>query len=232
MRASSNAQRRMQQRGGKRPRLRPGPATNSDPSITKDEVQLTSGIRGAPKIVWKYADAGLLATSITATGTVSALVNIPQGTAQSDRISDVVYLRRLILNLQVTAANSDVYSHSRVIFFQWRPNVGLIAPTVTDVLSTPSTNSYLSLINYDFRRNFTILWDKTFSCAGTATVPTNVSDHVITNEVIDIHLPWLEYTAGSSSASANTIYVLFISDSAAPPYPIIQFSTRLFYSDV
>jgi hypothetical protein len=157
---------------------------------------------------------------------------IPQGATQGERISDVVYLRKLVLcTLNVTAANSDVFSHVRVIFFQWRPSIGAEAMSVNTILSTPTVNSCFSNVNYENRRIFSIMWDRTFSMTGTATVPTTGSDHVMVNVNIPIQIPWLEYQVSSSSNSENTIGLLYISDSAAAPFPTIQFSVRLFYQD-
>jgi hypothetical protein len=200
---------------------------------TNDKIQLFERKSRVPMSdLIKYADGSITPTNVTATGTTGALLNVPQGTAQSDRIGDVIFVRKLVMTaLNITAANADVYSHVRVILYQWRPSIGAEAPAVNTVLQTPTTNSVFSNLNYANRRIYEILWDRTFSMTGTATVPTVGSDYVLTNVNIPIKLPSLEYQLASSSNSENTICILYISDSAAAPFPTIQFNFRMFYSD-
>jgi hypothetical protein len=182
--------------------------------------------------VLKYIDAILGATSVTASGTTAALVNIPQGYAQSQRIGDAVEIVKIHLTaFTMTAANADVYSHTRFIFYRWKENIADTAPTVALILQTPTTNSCFSALNYDNKLLYRVCWDKTFSLTGTATVPTDKSDHYLTRIRIPPKGKRLQYRAASSSASTDTMCILYISDSAASPFPVMTFNFRIWYYD-
>jgi hypothetical protein len=177
----------------------------------------------------KFIDVTLAASSVTATGTIGVLANIPQGIGQSQRIGDQVTLTRILANIDITAANSDVFSHARFIMFQWHPNVTLDSPTIANILQTPA-NTFYSMLNWQLSDQFTILYDKVWSLLGTSTVPTDKSDQIVFTTVLP-RRKIVNWTAGSTSASSNTIFLLYISDSAGSPFPQIQFSIRMEYLD-
>lgn len=183
--------------------------------------------------VLKYIDA--LTTgpqNMTATGTIGALVNIPQGNAQSQRIGDLVEIAKInLIALSVTAANSDVYSHARVILFRWKPSIGSATPNVGEILQTPSVNSVYSALNYEERSTYSIQWDRHFSLTGTSTVPTDKSDHFLVNQTIPVHGKSIVYDLGSASNSTGTMCILYLSDSAASPFPVLMFNFRIWYYD-
>jgi hypothetical protein len=177
----------------------------------------------------KYIDANLTSTSITATGSCGILVNIPQGVTQGTRVGDEVTLDKILFNMNITAANSDVFSHVRTILFQWHPNINLGTPSVADILETP-TNTFYSQLNFQWRDQYTVLYDKVWSFTGTATVPTDKSDQIVYTTVWPKRRA-MKWILGSTSASSNTICLLYISDSAASPFPALQFSLRVEYLD-
>jgi len=182
--------------------------------------------------VLKYVDAILGATSVTASGTTQALVNTPQGITQGERISDVVELVHVELTaMTMSAFNSDVVAHARFILYQWRENIGDITPTVALILETPTVNSCFSALNYENRLLYKVVWDRFFSLAGTSTVPTDKSDHLLHGLKFKNLIKRLQYRLASSSASTNTLCILYISDSAATPFPALTFNFRVFYYD-
>lgn len=206
-------------------RKRKGKAKNTNVRlIVRQELRATR--------VLKYIDAILAATSVTAAGTTAALVNIPQGYAQSQRIGDKVELVKLELNaLTMTAVNSDVYSHARVVIYRWKENIADTSPTIALLFETPTTNSCFSNMNYENRLLYRVCWDRAFSLAGTSTVPTDKSDHYLRKIRIPLRGKTLQYRLASSSASTDTLCIAYLSDSAATPFPVITFCFRLWYYD-
>jgi hypothetical protein len=177
----------------------------------------------------KYIDNYVTPQNVTTTGACGVLVNIAQGAAQGDRVGDQITFTKLLWNVNLTAANADVYSHARVILFQWHPNVSFLAPTVALMLEIP-TATFLSPLVWENRDQFTVLWDKAFSFTGTATVPCDKSDHIAFQTLIPKRKTVI-YEKGSTSGGSNLIFLLYISDSAAAPFPTIQYYARLEYLD-
>jgi hypothetical protein len=177
----------------------------------------------------KYIDVAASPTNVTTTGTIGALVNIGQGSAQGSRIGDELTMNKLLWNVNITAANSDVYSHARAILFQWHPNVSLISPTVAAILELP-TATFLSALNWENRDQYTVLWDHSWSLTGTATVPCDKSDQVAFTTIVPKRKKVI-FEKGSTAGGSNIIFLMFISDSAAAPFPTIQWYARLEYLD-
>jgi hypothetical protein len=181
----------------------------------------------------KYIDAITTSpTAVTTSGVIGALFNVAQGTQDGQRIGDAIRVMTLTIGtLQAYAYNSDVISHMRMIIFQWIPNIADAAPTIADILETPTTNSCFSLLNVEHSPEYVILYDHLFSFAGTSTVPTDKSDHVIKNKRVKRPPKSIVYEATSSSGSAGTVCLLLISDSSASPNPAINYSFRVWYKD-
>jgi len=100
---------------------------------------------------------------------------------------------------------------------------------VADILETPGS-TYLSMLNWQLSDQYSILWDKVWSFTGTATVPTDKSDQIVYKTVLPKRKT-MNWVSGSSSASSNTICLLYIGDSVSAPFPVIQFTFRLEYLD-
>lgn len=180
----------------------------------------------------KYIEQQVNAQSMTVTGSIGALVNIPQGNAQAQRIGDIVDICKIEMSaLSISAFNSDVVSHARFTLFQWFPNIAGEAPTIPTLYETPTSDSIYSFLNYEYRQLYHIIWDKRLSMCGTLTVPTDKSDYLFVNKSWSGNYKPIQYLLGSSSASAGTICVAYSSDSAAPPSPTISYNFRIWYWD-
>jgi len=181
----------------------------------------------------KFIDA--ITTSpvaITTSGNIGALFNITQGIQDGQRIGDAVRLLSLTIGTQeIYAYNSDVVSHARQIIFQWIPNIADFAPTVADILETPTTNSCFSLLNVEHSPEYVVLYDHLWRFSGTSTVPTDSSDWVIKNKRVRLPPKPIVYEATSSSGSAGTICMLTISDSSASPNPALNYAIRAWYEE-
>jgi hypothetical protein len=181
----------------------------------------------------KYIDAITSSpTAVTTSGVIGALFNVTQGDQEGQRIGDAVKVLTLTIGtLEAYAFNSDVVSHMRMIIFQWLPNIADVAPTIADILETPSTNSCFSLLNVEHSPEYAILFDHLFTFVGTATVPTDRSDHVLKNKRVRRPPKSIVYEATSSSGSSGSVCLMLISDSAASPNPAINYAFRVWFKD-
>jgi len=178
----------------------------------------------------KAYDASGAGQNVVITGTFSPCFGPTQGVAFNQRIGDTIFFNKMWLNYTINAANTDVLSSARIILFQWHPNSGLVAPTVATILMLVSLN-VLSMYDWQYSNQFTILYDRMHSFAGTATNPTASS-----NQCVSVQIPLgkarkrAEFVAGSANGSEQ-IYILFISDSAVIPYPVLNWVSRITFTD-
>jgi len=179
----------------------------------------------------KYFDTLSLANSIGSGGTIFGLSVIPQGVTQSERIGDFAQPLRLILNYSLYVVNSDIVTTVRLIFFRWHIHSAFGAPNIVNLLEAPASSNVLSHLNFQYQNDFEILWDRQFQASGITTAPTVNSNFGGTglNIPLGAHQE-IEFALGATTATDH-LYLLAISDSALTPFPILNFSTRLYYGD-
>jgi len=153
---------------------------------------------------------------------------IPQGTAQSQRVGDEVFPVRLEFRGQVDAANTDVFSSIRLVWFIWIPNTSSLIPGATSILESPSTFGPNSFYNYEGRQEYKILRDTTYRLAGTAGSPCNTSNMDYSGA---INLNSRIVYNVSLTTGTHHIYILSLSDSAVTPFPVFTAAFRLWYYD-
>jgi len=181
--------------------------------------------RGSPQV--KYVDTLNSAVAITSVGTLIGLCPIPQGTGVSQRIGDTVFWKDVYINYIINAANTDVYSSARVILFQWHPNSQLAGPLVSDILQSASI---LSMYDWQYSNQYTILYDRVHCFSGTSSNPTTSSNQAYFGEVgLKNAVKRGEFAPGVVNGSQQ-FYMIFISDSTLAPFPNIDILTRVTYS--
>jgi hypothetical protein len=117
----------------------------------------------------------------------------------------------------------------RLVCFQWHPNSGVNAPTVSAILQSTGATGPLSTYNHDEEssRQFTILYDKCYAMTlGTST------SQVVSN--IRVPLKYAKKKVQFDAATdegANKLYMCVISDSGAAPNPTIESYSRIIYTD-
>jgi hypothetical protein len=178
----------------------------------------------------KFFDTLSLANSIGAGATLIEISEVPQGDTQSSRVGDFIQPLKLIFNYSLYTVNSDIVTTVRIIFFRWIPSNGLVAPVLANILQSPSSSNVLSHFNFQTQDNYRILWDRQYQASGITVAPTVNSNFGGTGIVIAGKLPEIEFTPGTLQGT-NNLYLLAISDSALTPFPILNFSTRLYYED-
>ncbi len=110
------------------------------------------------------------------------------------------------------------------------PSDTLYVPVPSDILQTIS-NSVHSMLDWQNSSQFLILHDRLFTLAGDSTNVTASTNQCWAGEIslAPIHKR-SEFGIGVTTGS-NQIYCLFISDSALTPFPQVNFSSRVTFSD-
>jgi len=179
----------------------------------------------------KYFDLLSLANSIGAGATLFPLSIVPQGSAQSTRVGDFIRTRRLVFNYSLYTVNSDIVTTVRLIFFRWHPSTALAFPVVANILESPVSSNVLSHYNFQLQEDYTVLWERQYNVAGTTTAPTVTSSIGATGQSVPLKgNNNIDFSLASTMGS-NLIYLLAISDSSLTPFPLLNFSTRLYYED-
>jgi hypothetical protein len=168
--------------------------------------------------------------NIGAGATLQSLCGMLQGNIQGDRVGDMAFLRRVQITYQIVQANSDLYTDTRIIFFQWFPNTTLAIPVLANILPNTSTVGLYSTTNWQYRDQYRILYDVIHSQSGSTTSLTSTSNINVHNRLINGYKRNLVYTPGTAFGE-NQIYLLMISDSAATPFPVISYAFRVEYTD-
>jgi hypothetical protein len=178
----------------------------------------------------KYFDTLSVANSIGSGGTIFPLCGIPQGDSQSSRVGDFVSPLEMLFNFSLYTVNTDIITTVRLIWFKWRPSTATTTITVASILEAPSSSNVLSHFNFQLQQQYQVLHERQFACSGTTTNPTVNSNFGATGLPIPIGGQSMEYSLGSVNGT-NQFFLLAISDSALTPFPILNFSNRLYYED-
>lgn len=179
----------------------------------------------------KYFDINV-SGSMLATVSYNLLSSIPQGSAQSQRVGDTLWIKGVSFRYEIATANSDIFNLVRVIIFSWIPNTSSITPGSTSILESPLTQVVQSFYNYEGRQDFCVFYDSIMAMTGTASAPTIGSlRHVEQHIAFSGKGYELQYNPGATTGTRQ-IYTLVMSDSAVSPNPAIDLWARLYYTDL
>jgi hypothetical protein len=183
---------------------------------------------GAPKL--KLFDSTASTQNASTTATLVPLSGPAQGTAVNQRTGDTVRLcDRLVLNYTTSSQNADVFNTVRVIVFQWIPNTALTVPTAASILQ--NANNILSPYDFQNSNQYRILYDAVHLMSGTAAGPTSAGNQGFYGELsLSRALKLLEFATGAVTGS-NQLYLMFLSDSALLPFPLMNYWVRVFFYD-
>jgi len=144
-----------------------------------------------------------------------------------------VDMRMQVVNGQ--GATGDVYNNVRFIVFQWHPNTTPTAATL--LLNGPSgVIDIYSMYSHDYRQQFTILCDHTFTTVGNSNAAQTPGTSVLTSGVKTFKIPLTraqkqaQYSAGTTNGT-NQLYIGVISDSALATHPSVAYSGKVVYRD-
>lgn len=160
-----------------------------------------------------------------------------QGTSDQTRIGDKVRLKRIEMTYVLTANASATDDHFvRVILFQWKLDSAARDPDDVDILQSIATYATgyrvpSALINYDYRNNFNILYDRMHLVqAGTNTYNAAFTPRIV--KVFGKKLHKEVSFKGATTDGVGKIYVLQISDiTSVAESPQSSCQIRTVYAD-
>lgn len=184
-------------------------------------------------------------------GSVSKISAIVQGHTDQQRIGDEVNLVsasiRLHCRLDTPGTTGDYFANVRVLVFQWKMSDVSGPPTLDDILQGTGTNPFVAPYDFDNQRAnmFSVLYDKVFLLAAptysnTATGSGNQylwpgntrNTDFYDNVELDLKFckKQIQFDAGSL-LGVNHIYAAAISDSSVPAHPVVDWYSRLVFTD-
>lgn len=165
----------------------------------------------------KYNALNLSPGSISGTGSITALDTVTQGQTNNTRIGDQLMATsvkyRASLKLNASATDTLV----RMMIVRW---VSEAPSVVTDVLETPTVNSFKSENN---RFSSQVLLDRVYRLSTAEKPEIFIRGSVKLGKMIN-------YDGGAATSNRNGVYVIFVSDEAVNT-PTIAFSSRLYFRD-
>lgn len=181
-----------------------------------------------PRNLIKYWDFNNWGLSIGTTPQYFEQLLPAQGTAQGQRIANDLSLWDYELRAQFTQVNTDLYSTIRMTLFIWHPYTNSDTPSTTDLYAQPA-HPDVSQFMWESRHRYTVIKDWIIPLAGSSTSLTNISNRVI---VYKTKLGGRKVVFNESAQTGSGIlYLALTSNSLAPPFPIGDFSARVFYTD-
>lgn len=177
----------------------------------------------------KFFDVTVV-TTLTSTGAVSALTgNITSGAGVRQRTGDTVKALRMYVNYDLEAINADIFTVSRLIFFQWIPNTTISgAPAITSILQSANVNA---MYNFQNANQYRILADNVHLQAGIAAAPTASGYQGYYGKIpIASAIKNLEFSEGVVTGS-NQIFVALVSNSLIAPFPNLNLISRFIYTE-
>lgn len=161
------------------------------------------------------------------------LDQIPQGTAQAQRVGDKV--KPYFVTIRGTVAQVAAHTNEdtvRILLIKCKKGNGFVpniaSASTGKVLATQgSVNACWSPIQYENKTEFTILYDKVFTLDGGNTA--NKSKTFVINKKI---MGDVEFVPGTTTPEGGSLYLMGISSTgtgANPPYWF--FTSRLYYKD-
>lgn len=171
----------------------------------------------------KYVDATPLAAQTITTSMSTVMMSaISAGTSVNGRVGELVTMSKVEFRLAFVTGDAT-QTLRMLILIDTQPNGAAFVQT--DLFENASDP--LSAINWQYKRRFTILKDKTFTldtynptCAVTGTVKVKADT---------------KYNGTSNSIAnitKNALYFVFVSDSGAVPQPTVSGNIRLFFRDL
>jgi len=198
--------------------------------LNENQVSLIVERKMASIKTVKYYEIYSTTDTVSTTGQVVDISVITQGVGQLQRIADTVFVQRVDCRLSVNTANSDVFNLVRVIFFNWKVDSALSAPTIADILAfTGSTPLVYGNFNFENRAMYGVWKDLTFNLSGTASNPTKNSQHYLEYSE-NMNKKRIDFNLGSTSGTGK-IYLAHMSDSSAVPYPQLNVNIRMWFMD-
>lgn len=180
---------------------------------TKSELQREIRKELIRTIEPKCLDYSLDTATVTTTGVaVNLTALITQGSAARDqRIGDQIKLRSLVFRSRALAVSEDSPVFGRLIVAIGKGNQGL---TTSEVLEdVGSDKCVISMKNFDFRKNYNILYDSGCFMAETSAAASDTYSDIYWNSGLVV-IPMTNYTVDYDSGSTgcnNRVMLMYFS---------------------
>jgi hypothetical protein len=154
--------------------------------------------------------------SVDATGSISSLLTVAQGTTQQTRVGNYAVVKRVFGNISMYADSTDVQNTVRVLIVSWTDANTM---TASDVLVSASAyhTCFYNLNNIE-NGKLKILHDSRHGINYNGTGPKVLHFDMRPN----LKVQW--NSTGSAAPISNAIYVMFVSDSSVATHPYVQSS--------
>lgn len=156
------------------------------------------------------------------------------GGSESQRIGNEIEISHIQFNYRIDVADtSNVF---RVVIFQWFQQSDSNFPTIGDIfMNNGAGYPYLDMYNYENKKNFKILFDKTHTLSGNAGNNATIINHKKWYGA-GIPIKKIKFLGNSESGfNANIVkgalYYMFVTDSTVISHPSINMAVRMLYTD-
>lgn len=168
------------------------------------------------------------------TGTILDISNfnlIIPGDNQFQREGIKISPQNLNMRGSVAIPNlGDVTNNIRMIIFRWNEASSISVPSISDILYNNGSGTARLWSSYSKEAvgRYAILLDKTYSMSADGTRMYHFNYNFNKK-----HKSWVSNIVYNTTISNKyNYYMLLISDSAAAPHPVIDYETRLTFTDI
>jgi len=177
----------------------------------------------------KYFETLLTAASMSTTAQFLDITAITQGPSQNERVADTVFLERLDVSCIITTANADVFNTGRFVLFKWNESSALAIPTAADLFTNFANALTTSFFNFERRKTYSVIRDDYLNLTGVATSPT-VTSQVTCRYSLPMSSARIDYDLAATTG-VGKLYLCFLSDSSALPFPQLTVNFRVYFYD-
>lgn len=213
----------------------PAGAGNSN-FVTKAQVKQLIQVPLEPKVFSESAHG-----SVTTSGVVEWITNLPTGAQYNERKGNRVTLREF--EITMTAVVGDLYNNVRFLAFVWYPDDNVDVPTMAGVLdNSTSADVYPTeyLHNWQLRKKYKVLFDRNLHVEnftywnGSAPVYNGGSGSGLMQGRASVRMKLhhdVVFNGTANNHGVGQIYILIVSDSGVTPNPTYSWASRIVFTD-
>lgn len=179
-----------------------------------------------------FVNTTIAATDITSTGNCISLSTVPQGDSNSERSGNTILPRWLVCSGSITAPNSALaFAVVRLIVFRWKESS---VPVPADVLQSLNVFSQLNDDNTGNKndRSIEILYNETcYVVNGTSENVKLFNFNIDLNPSTKNTKDHIIYDGATTVPYDNSIYMMYLSDDGATPFPKLDCIVKLNFYD-
>lgn len=192
------------------------------PKKRRSFYRMVTANKKGPDTEYKFLDSVFTAQAIGTTAVVYGLSVIAQGNDYFNRNGNIVEAKSLYGRMNVNSSSVATFNTLRAMVIVDNDNQGT-APVGTDIFEG-AAYTYLSPLNHNNSKRFTVLWDKVYVVEKANKAACNVKLFRKLNHSI-------RYggTAGFNPREGN-LYLVLLSDSPVNT-PYVDFDFRLRFTD-